>query len=80
MPAITAAILRDKLIQSHAVSCLERTMRSWLDRARAVAPKRDIKRGWSDLTTLENLDQHGDYLRGLLAENQVIVFGHYARL
>ena len=52
---ITAAALRDKLIQEHAVSWLERTVRSWLDRARAAAPKRAIKRGSGDLPTLENL-------------------------
>ena len=47
-------------------------MRSWLERARAVAPKRAIKRGSSDLPTLENLEKHGDYLRGLLAEDPSI--------
>ena len=44
-------------------------MRSWLDRARATAPKRAIKRASSDLPTLENLDAHDDYLRSLLAED-----------
>ena len=68
-PGIGAALLRDKLIQEHAVSCLERTMRSWLERARAGAPKRAIKRGSSDLPTLENLEEHGDYLRGLLEDD-----------
>ena len=69
VPTITAAQLREKLIQEHAVSCSEQTMRSWLERARATAPKRAIKRGSSDLPTLENLEEHGDYLRGLLAED-----------
>ena len=58
-PGITATLLRDKLIQEHAVSCLERTMQTWLERARASAPKRSIKRGSSDLPTLENLEEHG---------------------
>ena len=44
-------------------------MRSWLERARATAPKRTIKRGSSDLPTLENLDAYDDYLRSLLAED-----------
>jgi hypothetical protein len=44
-------------------------MQSWLERARAAAPKRAIKRGSSDLPTLEDLEEHGDYLRGLLAED-----------
>ena len=60
-PAITAVVLRDKLIQDCGVSCSDRTMRSWLERARATAPKRAIKRGDSDLPTLENLDAYGDY-------------------
>ena len=68
-PGISAILLRDRLIQEHAVSCLERTMRSWSERARASEPKRGIKRGSSDLPTLENLEEHGDYLRGLLAED-----------
>ena len=44
-------------------------MRSWLERARAIAPKRAIKRGSSDLPTVENLEEHGDYLRGLLEDD-----------
>ena len=68
-PAITITELRDKLIQEHAVSCLDRTMQTWLERARADAPKRTIKRGSSDLPTLEDLEEYGDYLRGLLAED-----------
>ena len=44
-------------------------MQSWLERARATAPKRAIKRGSSDLPTLEDLGEYGDYLRGLLAED-----------
>ena len=47
-------------------------MQSWLERARATAPKRAIKRGSSDLPTLENLDAYGDFLRGLLAEDAAI--------
>ena len=70
VPTITVTGLRDKLIQEYAVSCLERTMQTWLDRARAVAPKRAIKRGSSDLPTLENLEDQGDYLRGLFADDQ----------
>ena len=73
---ITAALLRDKLIQERAVSCLEDTMRSRLDRARvAAAPKRAIKRGSSDLPTLENLEEHGDYLRDCLWMTQLLAFG-----
>jgi len=69
-PAITITELRDKLIQEHAVSCLEDTMRSWLDRARAAAPKRAIQRGSSDLPELEDIEEeYGDYLRVLLAED-----------
>ena len=49
-------------------------MRSWLERARAAAPKRAIKRGPSDLPTLENLEEHGDYLRGLLADDETMGF------
>ena len=44
-------------------------MQSWLERARATAPKRAIKRGSSDLPTLENLEEYGDYLRSLLSED-----------
>ena len=44
-------------------------MRSWLERARASAPNRAIKISSSDLPTLENLEEHGDYLRALLAED-----------
>ena len=73
-PSITAALLREKLIQLHAVSCLEHTMQTWLERARAIAPKRAIKRGSSDLPTLENPEEHGDYLRGLLANDPAISF------
>jgi len=69
VPDITVAQLRDKLIQGHAVSCLEHTMQTWLERARATVPKRAIKRGSSDLPTLENLEEHGDYLRGLLEDD-----------
>ena len=68
-PAITITELRNKLIQEHAVSCKEDTMRTWLERARAIVPKRAIKRGFSDLPTLEDLEEYGDYLRGLLAED-----------
>ncbi len=68
-PVITITELREKLKQSHAVSCLERTRQTWLERARASAPKRAIKRGSSDLPTLENLEEHGGYLRGLLLED-----------
>lgn len=68
-PAITLVALRDRLIQTHGVSCLERTMQTWLERARAIAPKRAIKRGLSGLPTLENLEEHADYLRGLLADD-----------
>ena len=68
-PSIGVVELREKLIQTHAVSCLEDTMQSWLKRARATAPKRTIKRGSSDLPTLEDLRAHDDYLRGLLAED-----------
>jgi len=68
-PAITATLLREKLIAVHAVSCLDRTMQTWLDRARAIAPKRAIKRAPRDLPTLENLEEQGDYLRGLLADD-----------
>ena len=32
-------------------------------------PKRAIKRGFSDLPTLEDPEEYGDYLRGLLAED-----------
>ena len=71
---ITAVLLRDKLIQAHGVSCLEQTMQRWLERARSSVPKRAIKRGSSDLPTLENLEAHGDYLRGLLAEDLTISF------
>ena len=68
-PGIGAALLQDKLIQDHAVSCLEDTMRKWLNRARASVPKRAIKRGSSDLPTLENLEEHADYLKSLLADD-----------
>ena len=44
-------------------------MQSWLERARATAPKRAIKRGSSDLPTLENPEEHGDYLRALLVDD-----------
>ncbi len=44
-------------------------MRSWLERERSIVPKRTLKRGSSDLPTLENVEEHGDYLRGLLAED-----------
>ena len=67
--AIIAARLRVKLIESHAVSSLDRTIQTWLERARATAPKRAIKRGSSDLPTLENLDAYGDFFRGLLVED-----------
>ena len=67
-PAITVSLLRDKLIQERGVSCEERTMQTWLERARAIVPKRVIKRGSSDLPTLENLEEHGDYLRALLVD------------
>jgi len=44
-------------------------MRTWLERARSSVRKRAIKRGSSDLPTLEDLEEYGDYLRGLLAED-----------
>ena len=44
-------------------------MQKWLERARFTAPKRAIKRGPSDLATLENLATHADFLRGLLTED-----------
>ena len=44
-------------------------MRSWLERARAIVPKRAIKRGSSDLPTLENVEEQCSYLRGLLGED-----------
>ena len=44
-------------------------MRSWLERARASAPKPASKRSSSDLPTLENLEEHGDNLRDLLADD-----------
>ena len=71
-PAITIVAWRHRLMQTHGVSCLERTMQTWLERARAIAPKRAIKRGSSDLPTIDNLEEHGDYLRGLLAEDPSI--------
>ena len=45
-------------------------MQTWLERARATAPKRAIKRGSSNLPTLENLGAYGNFLRGLLAEDE----------
>ena len=72
VPTITAAQLREKLIQEHAVSCSEGTMRSWLERAGSSVPKRAIKRGSSDLPTLGNLEEHGDYLRGLLEDDAIM--------
>ena len=68
-PDTTLTELKQKLVESYGVSCLDRTMQSWLERARSSVPKRAIKRGWSDLPTLEDLDEYGDYLRGLLAED-----------
>ena len=47
-------------------------MRSWLERARAIVPKRAFKRGSSDLPKLENLEEHNDYLRGLLVDDPTI--------
>ena len=47
-------------------------MQTWLERARAAAPKRAIKRGSSDLPTLEDIEEYGDYLRDLLAEDPSI--------
>ena len=44
-------------------------MQQWMNRARATTPMRTLKRGSSDLPTLENLDAHEDYLRSLLAED-----------
>ena len=44
-------------------------MQKWLNRARAIVPKRVIRRGSSDLPTLEDLEEYGGYLRGLLAED-----------
>ena len=43
-----------------------------MERARAAAPKRAIKRGSSDLPTLENLDAYADFLRGLLGEDAIM--------
>jgi len=68
-PDMTLTQLKAKLIASHAVSCLDHTMQTWLERARSSVPKRAIKRGFSDLPTLEDLEEYGDYLRGLLAED-----------
>ena len=76
VPTITVTQLRAKLVQEHAVSCSDMTMRSWLERARATAPKRAIKRCSSDLPTVENLEEHGDYLRGLLEDDPTISFWH----
>ena len=69
VPAIPLVVLCETLIQTRGVYCLERTMQSWLERARASAPKRTIERGSSDLPTLESLEEHSDYPRGLLAED-----------
>ena len=44
-------------------------MQTWFERARVDAPKPIIKRGSSDVPTLEDLEEHGEYLRGLLAED-----------
>ena len=71
-PAISVTELRGKLIETHAVSCLERTMQTWLERARADAPTRTSKRGSTDVSTLEDTEEHGEYLRGLLAEDPSI--------
>ena len=68
-PGITPTELKQKLIELYAVSCLDRTMQTWLGRARSSVPKRAIKRGFSDLPTLEDLEEYGDYLRGMLAED-----------
>ena len=68
-PDIIVTQLKAKLIASHAVSCLDHTMQTWLERARSSKPKRGIKRGSSDLPTLKDLEEYGDYLRGLLAED-----------
>ena len=68
-PDITLTQLKQKLVESQGVSCLDDTMRSWLERARSSLPKRRLKRGFSDLPTLEDLEEYGDYLRGLLAED-----------
>ena len=65
-PGVTNVWPRDKLIQTYGVSYLERTMQSWLERERASAPQRAVKRGSSDLPMLDNLEAHGDYIRGLL--------------
>ena len=73
-PGIGAALLCQKLIQEHAASCKVDTMRSWLDRARAIVPKRALKRGSSDLPNLENPEEHGDYLRGLLVDNPALTW------
>jgi hypothetical protein len=68
-PDSTVVAMRDKLIGAHGVSCSQQTMRSWLERARAPIPKRVVKRGSSDLPTLDDPESQGDYLRGLLADD-----------
>ena len=73
-PGIGAALLREKLIQEHAASCREDAMQSWLDRARAIVTKRALKRGSSDLPILENPEEHGDYLRGLLVDDAALTW------
>ena len=44
-------------------------MQTWLERARAIAPQRDIKRSSSDLPTIDNLEQHIDTFQSLLPED-----------
>ena len=44
-PSIGVVELRDRLSQEHDVSCKERAMQHWLERARATVPIRALKRG-----------------------------------
>ena len=71
-PDIAVMAMRDKLIGAYGVSCSERTMRSWLERARAPIPRRAIKRASSDLPTLGNLNADAGFLSGMLAEDASI--------
>ena len=71
-PDITVVAMRDKLIGAYGVSCSERTMRSWLERARAPIPRRAIQRASSDLPTLESLNPHAEFLQNLLAKDPSI--------
>ena len=67
-----------EVIKGKGFLVTESNMQRWLDRYQAsdAAPKRAIKRGSSDLPTLENLEEHGDYLRGLLEDDPAISFWH----